>query len=88
MASVFNSGGGPSSSIYDYGGAGSSTPSLTYYERKFGGGGGDGDEGQSDFDPSAFAPTYTPTDKGETEIRRPMGLIFFIPMRRKKQTSM
>lgn len=52
--------GGPPSSVFDGGGESSSTSSLTYYERKFGGG-GDG----SDFDPSAFEPSYTPTDKGE-----------------------
>lgn len=58
--------GGPPSSIvgdgggYGYGGGeSSSSSSLAYWERKYGGGDG------SDVDPSAFIPTYTPTDKGE-----------------------
>lgn len=59
--------GGPPSSIeigdgdgedYGYYGEGSSSTSLTYYERKFG--------GQGDVDPSSFIPSYGPTDKGET----------------------
>lgn len=61
--------GGPPSSIVgdgsyygDGGGESSSTSSLTYFERKYGGGDG------SDVDPSAFLPSYTPTDKGEGRI--------------------
>lgn len=55
--------GGPPSSVVGgdggfYGGS-SSTSSLTYFERKYG--------GEGDVDPSAFIPSYTPTDKGERE---------------------
>lgn len=67
--------GGPPSSIeigdgygdYGYSGGSASTnassSSLTYYERTFGG------YGEEDFDPS-FIPSYTPTDKGERELRQ------------------
>lgn len=43
-----------------------STGSLSYFERKYGGG---GDEDGVDFDLSSFAPSYDATDKGECRRR-------------------
>lgn len=62
-SSVDVGGDGPPSSVdlgdgygADYGGGEGSTSSA-YWEARFG--------GESDFDPSAFIPSYTRADKGE-----------------------
>jgi len=71
--------GGPPSSVDGYGefGGGAGTPSsveyggegsgASYWEERFG--------PRSDFDPSAFAPSYTRADKGEEgHAREAMGV--------------